>query len=86
MRAAFCCLFFLFAAIGLGASASASPIAAPPAAAPDTAPLVLVRGGCGRHFHPVVWRDRWGRRHRRCVPNRRWGPPPPPLYPYYYYR
>ena len=87
MRAAFCCLFFLFAAIGLGTAATASPITAPPAAALDSAPLVLVRGGCGRHFHPVVWRDRWGRRHRRCVPNRPWGPPPPRYpYPYYYYR
>ncbi|HZU88197.1 MAG TPA: hypothetical protein VE993_02970 [Stellaceae bacterium] len=34
------------------------------------ASLHLVRGGCGLGFHRQGWRDRYGRWHVRCVPNR----------------
>jgi hypothetical protein len=34
------------------------------------APLHLVAGGCGLGFHRQGWRDRYGRWHVRCVPNR----------------
>ncbi|MGH7040329.1 MAG: hypothetical protein ACREFK_05955 [Stellaceae bacterium] len=51
-------------------------VAAPHFAAPNPAQLgtaglfVLVRGGCGVGFHQYRWRDRYGRWHVRCVPNR----------------
>lgn len=60
------------AALLAGGSAVAAPqFAAPAQTALDTAaPLVLVRGGCGIGFHRQGWRDRYGRWHVRCVPNR----------------
>jgi hypothetical protein len=54
-----------------GGSASAAPqLAAPQHAPAIAAPLHLVRGGCGIGFHRYRWRDRYGRWHVRCVPNR----------------
>lgn len=55
-----------------GGSAVAAPhFASPTPARPDiAAPLVLVRGGCGIGFHRQGWRDRYGRWHVRCAPNR----------------
>jgi hypothetical protein len=86
MRATVLAAAAIFGLLALPATSQAAPAAIGHPSASGAAPLVLVRGGCGPGFHPVVWRDRWGRLHRQCVPNRRWGPPPP-RYPYnYYYR
>ena len=55
-----------------GGSASATPQFAPATRTElaAAAPLALVRGGCGLGFHQYRWRDRFGRWHVRCVPNR----------------
>jgi hypothetical protein len=50
----------------------AAPVIGGDQSAASSAPIVEVRGGCGPGFHPAWWRDRWGRPHRRCVPNRGW--------------
>jgi hypothetical protein len=62
-------------AVGLllaGGSASAAPqFTMPNETAIGTASsLHLVAGGCGIGFHRQSWRDRYGRWHVRCVPNR----------------
>ncbi|HJU20208.1 MAG TPA: hypothetical protein VJ770_27455 [Stellaceae bacterium] len=56
--------------------AGGSAFAAPQFSQPNrtelgaAAPLQLVAGGCGIGFHRQGWRDRYGRWHVRCVPNR----------------
>jgi hypothetical protein len=65
----------LAAAFGLMAApslSSAAPAFGADLGVTSPAPIVQVRGGCGPGFHPAWWRDRGGRPHRRCVPNRRW--------------
>jgi peptidoglycan/LPS O-acetylase OafA/YrhL len=58
----------------LGLMALPAPVQAAPAAlhglALSTPAIELVAGGCGAGWHPQRWRDRWGKWHRRCVPNR----------------
>ena len=71
MRAALIGLVAVFGVAMLPVAGQASPAA--PAGLLGPAPqIVEIAGGCGRGFHPGWWRDRWGRPHRRCVPNRRW--------------
>lgn len=66
----------VLAAFAAALLAGGSAVAAPQFAAPNrtgssvTASLVLVRGGCGIGFHRQGWRDRYGRWHVRCAPNR----------------
>jgi hypothetical protein len=64
------------AALGLIATASAAravPVVIHDSVTTAPAGIIEVRGGCGPGWHPVGWQDRWGRWHRRCVPNyRRW--------------
>lgn len=65
----------LVAAVGLTtvpAAVQAAPVIGGNPVVTATAPVIQVRGGCGPGFHPAGWRDRWGRWHPRCVPNRRW--------------
>jgi hypothetical protein len=56
--------------------AGGSAVAAPQFATPNqtelgtASSLHLVAGGCGPGFHRQGWRDRYGRWHVRCVPNR----------------
>jgi hypothetical protein len=33
-------------------------------------PIEMVREGCGEGWHLASWRDRWGKWHRHCAPNR----------------
>jgi peptidoglycan/LPS O-acetylase OafA/YrhL len=58
----------------VGLLAMPAGVQAMPAAPHDLgigSPLVeLVRDGCGAGWHARRWQDRWGRWHRRCVPNR----------------
>ena len=69
MRAAAIALVAVFGVMALSA-----PVRAAPAALHDLAlgapSIELVRDGCGPGWHAQGWRDRWGRWHRRCVPNR----------------
>jgi hypothetical protein len=53
-------------------SGQAAPTApAQPSEVKTTAPeFTLVRGGCGLRWHRQRWRDRYGRLHVHCVPNR----------------
>jgi hypothetical protein len=63
----------LVAALPLvGGPASAAPQFAMPQRSElgTAAPLRLAAGGCGIGFHRQRWRDRYGRWHLRCVPNR----------------
>jgi hypothetical protein len=53
-------------------AAPTAPIAGLIGPAPQ---IVEIAGGCGPGFHPAWWRDRWGRGHRRCVPNYGYGRP-----------
>jgi hypothetical protein len=57
-----------------GLVALPAPVRAAPTAPHDIAvaapAIVLVRDGCGPGWHAQGRRDRWGRWHRRCVPNR----------------
>ena len=55
----------------LPATVRAAPLA-PNHSAVAAPGVILVRDGCGPGWHARWWRDRWGRPHRRCVPNRRW--------------
>ena len=55
--------------MGLPAATEAAP-AAPHETTVGASQPTLIRDGCGRGWHARWWRDRWGRPHRRCVPNR----------------
>ena len=69
MRATVVALVAVFGLMALPA-----PVQAAPAVLHDLvlgAPAIeWVAGGCGAGWHPQKWRDRWGNKHRRCVPNR----------------
>jgi hypothetical protein len=48
----------------------AAPTAPQEAIVPDVSPnIVQIAGGCGRGWHPVRYRDRWGYWRTRCVRN-----------------
>ena len=70
MRVAVLALVTAFGFLTVSAAVQAAPVIGgdPSVAAP--APIIEVRGGCGPGFHPAGWRDRWGRWHPRCAPNR----------------
>ena len=71
MRAAVLALVAAFGLMALAAPAQAVPTAPQDLAVSAPAPnILLVRGGCGAGWHPNSWRDRWGKWHRRCFPNR----------------
>jgi hypothetical protein len=72
MRVAVLALSAAFVLMTVPAAVRAAPIVGGDPVLASPAPIVQVRGGCGPGFHPAWWRDRWGRPHRRCVPNRGW--------------
>ena len=69
MRTLGLALIVMFGLFALAPTVQASPV--PPKDVAGGSALVLVRGGCGPGWHPQVWQGRYGRWHRRCVPNRR---------------
>jgi hypothetical protein len=73
MRTALLAAIASLGLLGMPVASHAAP-AMPQAVVNSHADIVQVRGGCGRGWHQQSWRDRWGRWHRRCVPNhrRRW--------------
>ncbi|HEX3863707.1 MAG TPA: hypothetical protein VHY35_18655 [Stellaceae bacterium] len=71
MRSLVVASFAAVALMALPVSVRAAPTA--PQGLVTVAPssnIILARGGCGPGRHPQGWRDRWGRWHRHCVPNR----------------
>jgi hypothetical protein len=52
------------------AAPSVLAVSAPAGVSSASPEFMLVRGGCGLGWHRQAWRDRYGRRHVRCVPNR----------------
>ena len=89
MRAIALVLITAFSLMAVPAIAQAAPIAPSLATAAAAPEALQVRDGCGRGFYLRRWQDRWGRWHRRCVPQRGWDRPRPPRHGGpggYYYR
>ena len=69
MRATVIALVAVFGLMALPAPVEAAP-AALHGLAQIAPPIELVRDACGAGWHLASWRDRWGKWHRECVPNR----------------